>query len=71
MRPKCKRGNPYSELTADPAERRCPHCKMKLWPRAPPRRIRFHDLQHSAATLMLRARAWTRTPCSEFSGIPI
>jgi hypothetical protein len=28
---------------------------MKLWPRALPRRIRFHDLRHSAATLMLRA----------------
>ncbi len=53
---RCKaHGNPYSELTADPAERRCPNCKMKLWPRALPRRIRFHDLRHSAATLMLRA----------------
>ncbi len=44
---RCKaHGNPYSELTADPAERRCPNCKMKLWPRALPRRIRFHDLRH-------------------------
>lgn len=46
---RCKaRGNPYSELTADPVERRCPNCKMKLWPRALPRRIRFHDLRHYA-----------------------
>ena len=28
---------------------------MILWPRAVPRRIRFHDLRHCAATLMLRA----------------
>src|SRR5258707_10351310 len=28
---------------------------MRLWPRAVPRPIRFHDLRHSAATLMLRA----------------
>jgi hypothetical protein len=28
---------------------------MILWPRAIPRRIRFHDLRHCAATLMLRA----------------
>ena len=28
---------------------------MKLWPRALPRRMRFHDLRHGTATLLLRA----------------
>ncbi len=35
--------------------RRCATCGMKLWPRAIPRPLRFHDLRHSSATLMLRA----------------
>src|SRR5262249_16721334 len=53
---RCKaRGLPYSERTVDAGERRCPNCNMRLWPRALPRHIRFHDLRHGAATLMLRA----------------
>ena len=53
---RCKaRGKPYSERTVDTTERRCPNCSMRLWPRALPRHIRFHDLRHGAATLMLRA----------------
>ena len=28
---------------------------MKLWPRAIPRPLRFHDLRHGVATMMLRA----------------
>src|SRR5262245_39493367 len=28
---------------------------MKLWPRPIPRRMRFHDLRHTTATLLLRA----------------
>jgi hypothetical protein len=35
--------------------RRCPHCGMSLWPRALPRPLRFHDLRHTTATLLLRA----------------
>lgn len=30
-------------------------CGMKLWPRALPRPLRFHDLRHTTATLLLRA----------------
>jgi integrase len=29
---------------------------MKLWPRALPRKMRFHDLRHATATLLLRAK---------------
>src|SRR5437762_8013812 len=32
-----------------------PTCRAKLWPSAIPRPMRFHDLRHTAATLMLRA----------------
>src|SRR5262249_37696003 len=46
---------PHSERAADSGQRRCPRCNMILWPRGIPRRIRFHDLRHCAATLMLRA----------------
>src|SRR5262249_36271647 len=35
--------------------RTCRTCGMKVWPRAIPRPMRFHDLRHSAATLLLRA----------------
>ena len=37
--------------------RRCPKCKMKLWPRALVRKIRFHDLRHTTASLLMMAGA--------------
>jgi integrase len=53
---RCKgRGTPHVEKHADAALRRCPTCNAKLWPKAIPRPMRFHDLRHTAATLMLRA----------------
>src|SRR5437588_2365091 len=53
---RCKsRGTPYIEKHKDADVRRCPTCGAKLWPRAIPRPMRFHDLRHTAATLMLRA----------------
>ena len=53
---RCKsRGTPHVERHADAALRRCPKCNAKLWPKALPRPMRFHDLRHTAATLMLRA----------------
>ncbi len=39
----------------DAAQRRCEACGMLLWPRAVARGIRFHDLRHSCATILLRA----------------
>lgn len=57
---KVKRGElpPKAEcswLHPDDAPRRCERCSMKLWPVATPRPLRFHDLRHTTATLLLRA----------------
>jgi integrase len=49
------RGKPHLERQKDAEPRRCPECNMKLWPRALPRQMRFHDLRHSTATLLIRA----------------
>jgi integrase len=49
------RGTPHVEQHQDAAQRRCPECGMLLWPRAIPRPLRFHDLRHTTATLLLRA----------------
>jgi len=46
---------PCTERQGDSELRTCRTCGMKLWPRAIPRPMRFHDLRHSAATLLLRA----------------
>lgn len=46
---------PHVERHADLAPRDCPRCSMRLWPRAIPRTVRFHDLRHSCATHLLRA----------------
>ena len=35
--------------------RRCPKCNMKLWPKAIPRPMRFHDLRGTTATLLARS----------------
>ena len=34
----------------------CPACGMKLWPKALPRPMRFHDLRHTTATLLMFTR---------------
>src|SRR5689334_5221630 len=54
---RCKaNGAPRVERHPDPALRRCDACGMKLWPRAIPRKMRFQDLRHAVATLLLRAK---------------
>ena len=54
----CRRkGCGHSEQFADAETRRCPKCKMKLWPRALVRNIRFHDLRHTTASLLMMAGA--------------
>ena len=54
----CRRdGCGYSRAAETAEDARCPTCNMKLWPKAHPRPLRFHDLRHTAATLMLEAGA--------------
>jgi integrase len=55
---KCRRKSCcFSERHADAALRHCPTCNMKLWPKAHVRRIRFHDLRHTTASLLMMAGA--------------
>ena len=54
----CRRkGCGHQELAEDPELRHCPKCNMKLWPKAQVRPIRFHDLRHTTASLLLMAGA--------------
>lgn len=53
---RCKtRGTPYEQRHDDEQLRHCPQCNMKLWPKALLRKIRFHDLRATTATLLARA----------------
>jgi integrase len=45
----------YAEPAADDQVRRCPRHGMKLWPKAKVRQIRFHDLRHTTASLLMMA----------------
>ena len=52
----CRRqGCGHVEEAADSEERRCPRCTMKLWAKPQVRPVRFHDMRHTTATLLLRA----------------
>ena len=42
-----------AELATDAAPRRCSRCHMQMWCKPLPRRLRFHDLRHTTATLIL------------------
>ena len=54
---RCKAAEKAGHTTRHPdaALRYCDDCGMKLWPKALPRPMRFHDLRHTTATLLLRA----------------
>jgi hypothetical protein len=54
-----KKGCIHRERAADAALRRCPVHTMKLWPKAELRPIRFHDLRHTTASLLMMAGANT------------
>jgi integrase len=45
----------HAELASDDQVRRCPRHGMKLWPKARVRRIRFHDLRQTTASLLMMA----------------
>ncbi len=56
---RCRRCG-YRQSAPDAGPRFCPTCKTrqgnrKLWPVAIPRHVRFHDLRHTTATLLLKA----------------
>jgi integrase len=52
----CRRkGCGHREAAKDADLRRCPKCNMKLWPKAIPRPMRFHDLRGTTATLLARS----------------
>ncbi len=52
----CRRkGCGHAEVAADDGDRKCPTCGMSLWPKPQVRPIRFHDLRHTTATLLLQA----------------
>ena len=49
------RGRTYQEDHRDVAPRSSPRWGMALLPNAMPRQVRFHDLRHTTATLLLKA----------------
>jgi integrase len=54
---RCRRkgcGHAERHTYAEPG--RCPKCNMRLWPVAEQKPLRFHDLRHSTATLLLKAK---------------
>jgi integrase-like protein len=52
-----KKGCSHNELANDESLRRCLKHGMKLWPKARLRPIRFHDLRHTTASLLMMAGA--------------
>jgi integrase len=53
---KCRRCS-HRETSKTSEPKRCPECGFKLWASPVPRRVRFHDLRHTTATLMLKSGA--------------
>ena len=49
---KAKGREDHTERFPDATERRCKRCKMRLWPKAIPRPMRFHDTRHTFGTLL-------------------
>lgn len=51
----CRRqGCDFKERRDFDARLPCPKCGFKLWPRAHPKKLRFHDLRHTTATLLAK-----------------
>jgi hypothetical protein len=58
---KCRRkGCVFEEQLPHPDAGRCPKCDMRLWPKALPKKLRFHDLRHSNGDAAPEGRRPTR-----------
>ncbi len=54
----CRRkGCGYSVESPNAVQQQCPKCEMRLWLKSHVRKIRFHDLRHTTASLLLMAGA--------------
>jgi len=54
----CRRkGCGHEQEEKDKTQRLCPKCKMKLWPRAKSRPLRFHELRHTFGSVLIMSGA--------------
>ena len=54
----CRRkGCGHQQEEKDRAQRTCPNCNMKLWPRAKSRPLRFHELRHTFGSMLIMSGA--------------
>jgi hypothetical protein len=52
---RCRRkGCGYSKEAPGNDPGRCPRCNMRLWAKPLPSHVRFHDVRHTTATLLLK-----------------